>query len=190
MIQQSKIWRLWLRLMVLPLVISLIDMAVTLRYQPPGYWSGDRSQLIEANPLVTPPHIVPEWYFLPFYAILRSIPDKLLGVVAMFGSIVLVALMPWLDTSKVRSAVYRPLYKQVVIIFALVTIGLGYLGAMPPEGGYLDASRNLAAMYCAFCITLPVLGLIEKTKPLPPSIADSVLGEAAISAQAQTMKSA
>jgi ubiquinol-cytochrome c reductase cytochrome b/c1 subunit len=146
---------------------------------------GDVVNYVPANPGVTPQHIVPEWYFLPFYAILRGIPDKLGGVILMFGAIVMLALMPWLDTSKVRSAVYRPLFRQFTIIFALVVIGLGYLGAMPPEGGYVIASRILTVLYFAyFLIVLPVLGLVEKTKPLPASIADAVLAKAAPGAPA------
>jgi ubiquinol-cytochrome c reductase cytochrome b/c1 subunit len=137
---------------------------------------GHSDNYIEANPGVTPAHIVPEWYFLPYYAILRGVPSKLGGVVLMFGSIAILAFLPWLDTSKVRSAVYRPLFKQFTIIFALVVIGLGYLGAMPAEGGYVIASRILTFLYFAyFLIVLPVLGLVEKTRPLPPSIADAVL---------------
>jgi len=137
---------------------------------------GHSDNYIEANPGVTPAHIVPEWYFLPYYAILRGVPSKLGGVLLMFGSIGILAFMPWLDTSKVRSAVYRPLFKQFTIIFALVVIGLGYLGAMPAEGGYVIASRILTFLYFAyFLIVLPVLGLVERTRPLPPSIADAVL---------------
>ncbi|MGI6244465.1 MAG: cytochrome b [Pseudochelatococcus sp.] len=139
---------------------------------------GHADNYIEANPLVTPAHIVPEWYFLPFYAILRAIPSKLGGVIAMFGSIAVLAFLPWLDTSKVRSAVYRPIYRQLFWVFALVAIGLGYLGAMPAEGGYVIASRILTAYYFAhFLIILPLLGLLEKTKPLPNSIAEAVLSE-------------
>ncbi len=139
---------------------------------------GHADNYIEANPLVTPAHIVPEWYFLPFYAILRAIPSKLGGVIAMFGSIAVLAFLPWLDTSKVRSAVYRPLYKQLFWVFAAVAVGLGYLGAMPAEGGYVIASRILTAYYFAhFLIILPLLGLVEKTKPLPNSIAEAVLAK-------------
>jgi ubiquinol-cytochrome c reductase cytochrome b/c1 subunit len=79
-------------------------------------------------------HIVPEWYFLPFYAILRAIPDKLGGVIAMGGAIVILAFLPWLDTSKVKSMTYRPIASQFFWAFVLVCIGLGYLGAMPAEG--------------------------------------------------------
>jgi len=129
-----------------------------------------------ANPGATPAHIVPEWYFLPFYAILRAIPDKLLGVIAMFSAVVILAFAPWLDTSRVRSANYRPLYKQFFWVFVIVCVLLGWLGSKPAEGGYVIAARILTFWYFAhFLIILPVLGLIEKPLPLPNSIADSVL---------------
>ncbi len=138
---------------------------------------GHADNYIEANPAVTPAHIVPEWYFLPFYAILRAVPDKLGGVIAMFGSIAVLAFLPWLDTSRVRSANYRPLYKQFFWAFIACVIGLGYLGAAPAEGGYVIASQILTIYYFAhFLIILPLLGLFETPKPLPNSIADSVLG--------------
>ena len=137
---------------------------------------GHADNYIEANPAVTPAHIVPEWYFLPFYAVLRAIPDKLGGVLAMFGAVAILAFLPWLDTSKVRSSTYRPLAKQFFWVFVATCIGLGYLGAMPAEGGYVIASRILTAFYFAyFLVVLPLLGLVEKTKALPASIADSVL---------------
>ena len=129
-----------------------------------------------ANPLVTPAHIVPEWYFLPFYAILRAIPDKLGGVIAMFASIGVLFILPWLDTSKVRSATFRPLYKQFFWILLLVCVGLTYLGGKPPEGGYVIAARILTAYYFLhFLVILPLLGLFETPKPLPASISESVL---------------
>jgi ubiquinol-cytochrome c reductase cytochrome b/c1 subunit len=137
---------------------------------------GHADNYIEANPAVTPTHIVPEWYFLPFYAILRAIPDKLGGVIAMFGAVAIIAFLPWLDTSRIRSSTYRPLAKQFFWVFVVTCIGLGYLGAMPAEGGYVIASRILTAIYFAyFLIILPLLGLLENPKPLPASIADSVL---------------
>jgi len=133
---------------------------------------------IPANPAVTPTHIVPEWYYLPFYAILRAIPNKLLGVIALFGSIAILAFLPWLDTSRVRSANYRPLYRQFFWIFIAVTVGLGWLGAKPAEGGYVIAARILTFYYFAhFFIILPVLGWVEKTKPLPNSISEAILKE-------------
>src|SRR6202521_2609304 len=102
---------------------------------------GHSDNYIMANPGQTPTHIVPEWYYLPFYAILRAIPDKLLGVTALAGSIVILAFLPWLDTSRVRSANYRPIYRQCLFIFFIAVIGLGYLGSQEPTGGYVVAAR-------------------------------------------------
>ena len=139
---------------------------------------GDPDNYIQANPGVTPAHIVPEWYYLPFYAILRSIPSKLGGVIAMFSAIIVLAFLPWLDTSRVRSSRYRPVAKQFFWIFVAVCVGLGYLGAQPPEGIYVTLGRILTFCYFAyFLIVLPVLGKIEKTRPLPNSIADDVLAK-------------
>jgi quinol-cytochrome oxidoreductase complex cytochrome b subunit len=139
---------------------------------------GHPDNYIPANPGVTPTHIVPEWYYLPFYAILRSIPNKLAGVLAMFGSIAILAFLPWLDTSRVKSATYRPLFRQFIWIFLAVVIGLGWLGSKPAEGGYVIAARILTAYYFIhFLIILPLLGLIEQPKPLPNSISEAVLGK-------------
>lgn len=150
---------------------------------------GHPDNYVEANPLKTPAHIVPEWYYLPFYAILRavtfsiSIPftdvvlidSKLGGVIAMFGSIAILLFLPWLDTSKVRSGVYRPLFKQFFWIFAAVCIGLGYLGSRPAEGIYVTLSQILTVAYFGhFLIILPILGKVEKAKPRPASIADAI----------------
>jgi ubiquinol-cytochrome c reductase cytochrome b/c1 subunit len=133
---------------------------------------------IPANPAVTPTHIVPEWYYLPFYAILRAIPNKLLGVMALAASILILAFLPWLDTSKVRSACYRPLYRQFFWVFVIVCVGLGWLGAKPPEGNYVLVARIFTVYYFAFfLVILPVLGKVERTKPLPNSISESVLPE-------------
>jgi ubiquinol-cytochrome c reductase cytochrome b/c1 subunit len=139
---------------------------------------GDPENYIPANPAVTPAHIVPEWYYLPFYAILRSIPDKLTGVVAMFGAIVILAFLPWLDSAKTRSSKYRPLAKQFFWMFVVVCIGLGYLGAQPPEGIYVIVGRILTFAYFAyFLIVLPLLARIERPRPVPNSIADDVLAK-------------
>ena len=147
---------------------------------------GHPDNYIPANSLVTPAHIVPEWYFLPFYAILRAVPDKLGGVLLMFAAIAILLFLPWLDTSKVKSAVFRPLYKQFFWIFAIVCVGLGWLGGKPAEGGYVIASRILTAYYFAhFLIILPLLGLIERPKPLPASISEAVLGKKAQEAPAE-----
>ena len=103
----------------------------------PNYLS-NADNYIEANPLLTPVHIVPEWYYLPFYAILRSIPSKLGGTAAMFASVFIIAFLPWLDTSKVKSAAYRPLYRVFFWLFVACAVLLGYMGSQPPEGVLCD----------------------------------------------------
>jgi len=139
---------------------------------------GHADNYIPADPSVTPSHIVPEWYFLPYYAILRAIPNKLLGVIAMFSSIAILAFLPWLDTSRIKSAAYRPLYRQFFWVFAAVCVVLGWLGAKPPEGGYVIASRIATFYYFAhFLIILPLLGLFETPRKIPGSIAEAVLGK-------------
>ncbi|HYW58929.1 MAG TPA: cytochrome b N-terminal domain-containing protein, partial [Xanthobacteraceae bacterium] len=144
---------------------------------------GHPDNYIPANPGVTPPHIVPEWYYLPFYAILRSIPNKLLGVITLFSSIIILAFLPWLDTSRVRSATYRPLYKQFFWLFVAVCIGLGWLGSKPPEGAYVVISRLLTAWYFIhFLVVLPLLGLFETPRPVPSSISEAVLRKAKVAA--------
>ena len=136
---------------------------------------GHPDNYIEANPLVTPPHIVPEWYFLPFYAILRAIPNKLLGVIALFLSILIVAALPWLDTSKVKSGTYRPLFRKFYWAFVAVSIALGYLGSQPAEGAYLWIARLLTFYYFFhFLVILPLLGRREKPDPLPNSISEAI----------------
>ncbi len=136
---------------------------------------GHADNYIPANPAVTPAHIVPEWYYLPFYAILRSIPNKLLGVIALFGSIGILALLPWLDTSPVRSARYRPLYRQFFWLFVATCVLLGWLGSKPPEGWYVVLSRLLTAWYFVYLlIVLPLLGIFETPKPVPNSITEAL----------------
>ena len=141
---------------------------------------GEADNYIMANPLVTPPHIVPEWYYLPFYAILRAVPNKLLGVCALFGAILILAFLPWLDTSRVRSGKYRPAFKVFFWLFVLCALGLGYLGAQPPDDGPVLAARILSLYYFGFfLVILPLLGLFETPKTPPASIADAVLGKGA-----------
>jgi ubiquinol-cytochrome c reductase cytochrome b/c1 subunit len=136
---------------------------------------GHADNYIPANPAVTPAEIVPEWYYLPFYAILRAIPDKLLGVIALFASIAVLAFLPWLDTSRVKSARYRPLFARFFWGFVITCVGLGWLGTKSPEGIYLTLSRLLTFYYFAFfLLVLPVLGLFEVTKPIPKTISEAV----------------
>ncbi len=138
----------------------------------------DADNYNRANPLVTPAHIVPEWYLLPFYAILRAIPNKLMGVIALGGALVLLAFLPWLDTSPIRSGKYRPWFRFFFWMFVVCCVGLGYLGSQEVSDSSTLVARILAAGYFGFLlVVLPVLGLVEKTKPMPASIADAVLAK-------------
>jgi quinol-cytochrome oxidoreductase complex cytochrome b subunit len=138
---------------------------------------------IEANPLQTPPHIVPEWYLMPFYAVLRAftteflwIPAKVLGVIGMFASVGVLFVLPWLDTSKVRSARFRPIYKQVFWLFFADCLVLGYVGANPPEDYFIPLGQVATAYYFLhFLVVMPVLGIMEKPRPVPDSISAAVM---------------
>ncbi len=136
----------------------------------PNYM-GHPDNYVEANPLVTPAHIVPEWYFLPFYAILRAVPDKLGGVIAMFAAIAVLFVLPWLDRSPIRSAKFRPVYFVLFWVLLADCILLGFCGAMPAEGIWVVLSRLGTVYYFAhFIILLPLLGLYERPIDLPLSI--------------------
>jgi ubiquinol-cytochrome c reductase cytochrome b/c1 subunit len=158
---------------IFSIVTFMIFFAYWVFYMPNYLGHADNS--IPANPAVTPAHIVPEWYFLPFYAILRAIPDKLGGVVAMASAVLVLAFLPWLDTSKVRSMSYRPIGRWMLWAFVAAFIGLGYLGSRPAEGGYVIAAQILTAVYFGYFVGLPVVGLFEMPLPLPLSINESVL---------------
>ncbi len=161
---------------VFALSLFLILYAWFVFYIPNYLLDADNS--VPANPLVTPAHIVPEWYLLPFYAILRAIPNKLVGVLALGAAIGLLAFLPWLDTSPVRSGKYRPLFRFFFWVFVVCCIGLGYLGSQEVSDATTLAARILAFGYFGFLVVaLPLLGLIEKTKPMPASIADAVLAK-------------
>jgi ubiquinol-cytochrome c reductase cytochrome b subunit len=156
--------------------LFVILFAVFVFFMPDAL--GHTDNYIEANPLVTPAHIVPEWYYLPFYAMLRAVPNELGGVLVMFGSIFVLFVLPWLDTSKVRSMRYRPIARQFFLVFVLACLGLGYLGSQPPEGAFVIWARVLTGYYYAyFIIILPLLGLIETPKPRPASIDAAILGK-------------
>jgi len=140
---------------------------------------GHPDNYIPANPMQTPAHIVPEWYFLPFYAILRAVPDKLGGVLMMFGAIAVLFVLPWLDRSPVRSARFRPVFRIFFWLLIIDAVLLGYLGAKPAEGIYVILSRLATAWYFLhFLVILPLLGVFETTKPLPKSISEPVLATA------------
>ncbi|RSU49263.1 cytochrome b N-terminal domain-containing protein [Sphingomonas sp. S-NIH.Pt15_0812] len=145
---------------------------------------GHPDNYIEANPLSTPAHIVPEWYFLPFYAILKSftadfiLPAKLWGVLAMFGSILLLFFLPWLDSSPVRSANYRPKYRAFLIVLLLDVLVLGYVGGAEPIARNVVLGQIAAAYYFAhFLIILPLVAASERPRPLPGSITEAVLAK-------------
>jgi quinol-cytochrome oxidoreductase complex cytochrome b subunit len=168
-------------------VFLIIYLGVT--FFAPNFF-GEPDNYIAANPLVTPAEIVPEWYFLPFYAMLRSVPDnfidawgilpiiipaKTAGVITMFGSILMLCFLPWLDTNPVRSARFRPVYKNMFWVLVLDGLVLGYVGAHPPEGSMLTIGR-IATLYYFFhfLVLLPWLSKNEKTRPLPASISAAV----------------
>ncbi len=137
---------------------------------------GHADNYIPANPLVTPAHIVPEWYFLPFYAILRAVPDKLGGVLLMGGSIVILFILPWLDGSPIRSMRFRPLARPFFLAWVGSFFVLLYCGGKPPEEPFITISQVATAYYFLyFLVILPLLGRLERPLPLPESISRPVL---------------
>ena len=175
--------------------VMLIVFAVVMFFAP--NFLGEPENYVPADPFTTPAHIVPEWYFLPYYAVLRAVPDnfiggwigftlieaKLAGVIAMFASVMILFLVPWLDTSKVRSARFRPIYKWFFWIFVADVVVLGWVGANSPIDVFMERISFLvigrvatAWYFFHFLILLPVLGRLERPLPLPNSIAEAVLG--------------
>ncbi len=180
------------------LTVFLVFYAAIVFYAPNAM--GDAENYIPANPMVTPLDIVPEWYFLPFYAMLRSvtidlgipftdivlIPAKLGGAIAMFGAIAILFVLPWIDRSPIRSAVFRPIYRKMFWVFLADCVMLGYIGSQPADGvlpGLHIELKVLGALgliyYFAHFVALYFLPKFEKTLPLPGGIADSVLGNKA-----------
>jgi len=173
------------------IIVFLMLFSVFVFFMPNAL--GHADNYIPANPLVTPPHIVPEWYMLPFYAILRAIPDKFGGVVAMFASIGVLFVLPWLDTSKVRSMRYRPTMRTFFILFVINALILGWCGAQLPDApvigdfktfilidgdlnSYLWLTRFTTAYYFAFFfVIMPLVGLRETPKQIPATISEPVL---------------
>nr|YP_011017613.1 apocytochrome b [Bostrychia tenuissima]WQF69436.1 apocytochrome b [Bostrychia tenuissima] len=123
---------------------------------------GHSDNYVEANPMVTPNHIVPEWYFLPFYAILRSVPHKLWGVIAMLSSIIILSFIPWLHSTETRSSRFRPIYKIFYWTLVFCCLLLGWIGGMPVEEPYITMGQVLSVYYFSyFLTTLPMLGTVE-----------------------------
>ena len=157
-------------------VVFLIVYSAFVFFMPNAL--GEPVNYVPANPLVTPNEIVPEWYLLPFYAILRSIPNKLLGVCFMFGSLLTLFLLPWLDTSRVRSAFFRPVYKWVFWLLVVDALLLGYVGAHRPEGMNILLGRIGTFYYFFhFYVLFPLIGWFERPLPLPTSISAAVLAK-------------
>ena len=155
----------------------LLLLAVAVFFFPNAM--GHPDNYIPANPMQTPAHIVPEWYFLPFYAILRAVPDKLGGVLLMFAAIFVLFVLPWLDRSPVRSARFRPMFRIFFWLLFIDALALGYLGGKPAEGIYVLLSRIATGWYFLhFLVLLPMLSIFETTKPLPKSISEPVLATA------------
>ena len=185
--------------------VFLIVFALFIFFAP--NYMGHPDNYIPANSLSTPAHIVPEWYFLPFYAILRAVPDnfiggwttewlgfviveaKLAGVLAMFGAIAVLFVLPWLDRSPVRSSRFRPMYKWFFWIFAIDCLVLGYMGALPAEGIYIVIGRVATVYYFAhFLVVIPLLAKFEKTRSLPKSISEPIFGGGGVAAAGAAAK--
>ena len=179
------------------MVLFMMIFAFFVFYQPDAL--GHSDNYIQADALKTPEHIVPEWYFLPFYAILRAVPDKLMGILLMLGAIVVLFVLPWLDTSKVRSTRFRPVAKWFFWIFVFFCFILGWCGKETPDNmvftvgekivngevkkmglNFTWLSRIATFYYFAyFLLILPILGLVEKPLKRPESITKAVLGDTA-----------
>lgn len=150
-------------------VVFLALASVIIFFAPEfgGYFL-EHANFQPADPLQTPEHIAPVWYFTPFYAILRAVPSKLGGVIAMGGAVMIMALLPWLDRSPVKSIRYKgPLFKTALVLFVVSFIGLGYLGMNPPSPTYTMAARVFSVIYFAFFLLMPIYSSLDKTKPVP-----------------------
>lgn len=156
------------------LIVFLFIFSLILFYMPEfGGWFLEKDNFIPANPLQTPEHIVPLWYFTPFYAILRAVPDKLFGVLAMGGAIVVLFLIPWLDRSPVRSIRYRgPLFRIALTIFTISFLALGYLGTQPATGLYTSLAQVFSVLYFSFFILMPIYTSLDKDQPVPQRVTE------------------
>ncbi|WAK01657.1 cytochrome b [Methylobacter sp. YRD-M1] len=154
--------------------VFLVFFATVIFYMPEmgGYFL-EHANFIPADPMKTPEHIAPVWYFTPFYAILRAIPDKFAGVIGMGGAIVVLFLLPWLDRSEVKSIRYRGgTYKKALLLFVISFLGLGYLGTQPATPAATTVARIFTAIYFGFFLLMPLYTRWEKSKPLPSRVTD------------------
>jgi ubiquinol-cytochrome c reductase cytochrome b subunit len=157
---------------IVGVVVFLFIFCVVVFYLPEmGGKFLEPDNFVAANPLKTPPHIAPLWYFTPFYAILRAVPDKFFGVVAMGAAIVVLFLLPWLDRSPVKSIRYRGgLYKLAIAGFVVSFVALGWLGTQPPTPVLTNLARVFSILYFAFFVLMPFYTRIDKTKPVPDRV--------------------
>jgi len=157
---------------IVGVAVFLIIFSIIVFFMPEmGGWFLEKDNFIPADPLKTPEHIVPLWYFTPFYAILRAVPDKFLGVVAMGGAIFVMFLLPWLDRSPVKSIRYRGgIYKVAIGIFVISFIALGYLGTQPATATMTWFARGFSLLYFGFFASLLIIPRFEKTKPVPERV--------------------
>jgi quinol-cytochrome oxidoreductase complex cytochrome b subunit len=165
------------------LALFVMVFALIVFYAPNFFM--DPNNNIPANPLVTPTDITPEWYLRPFYAMLRAVPQKLIGVMVMAGAILVLFVVPWLDTSSVRSCRFRPLMKQFFWLFAINCVMLGYLGGVSADAAWTLGGVTIPLVWIArfctlyyfafFLLVLPLVGIFERPKPLPASITQNVL---------------
>ena len=157
---------------IVGVAVFLIVFSIIVFFMPEmGGWFLERDNFIPADPLKTPEHIVPLWYFTPFYAILRAVPDKFLGVVAMGGAIFVLFLLPWLDRSPVKSIRYRgTIYKVAVGVFVISFVALGYLGTQPATAIMTNFARLFSVLYFGFFLSLLIIPKFEKTKPVPDRV--------------------
>jgi ubiquinol-cytochrome c reductase cytochrome b subunit len=153
-------------------VVFLMIFSAVLFYAPEmGGWFLEKDNFVPANPLKTPEHIAPLWYFTPFYAILRAVPDKFLGVVAMGASIAMLFLLPWLDRGRVKSIRQRGLlFKFALATFVVSFIGLAYLGTVAATPVATLFSRIFSILYFAFFLLMPIYTRLDKTKPVPERV--------------------
>ncbi len=154
------------------IVVFAIAFSAVMFFAPEmgGYFL-EHANFEPSNPLKTPEHIAPVWYFTPFYAILRAVPSKGWGAFLMLAAIVLLFLLPWLDRCKVKSIRYRGFtYKLALAVFAVSFVVLGYLGLQPAQPPFVTLARVFTILYFAFFLFMPVYTSLEKTKPVPERV--------------------
>jgi ubiquinol-cytochrome c reductase cytochrome b subunit len=157
--------------LVIVIVFLILFSAVVFFAPDMGGYFLEHANFEPANALQTPEHIAPVWYFTPFYAMLRAVPDKLLGVALMGAAVLFPFFLPWLDRCRVKSIRYRSwIYKASLGVFAITFLALGYLGLQPATGVYTMLSRIFTVLYFSFFVLMPFYSRVEKTKPVPTRV--------------------